>query len=491
MAIYPTTLKGMTVLEWKLDKASPRTYHQQIVEWFTARIACGDFPAGMKCPSQRSLALQFEVNRSTINTAMEELKANGLLETRVGAGTFVTQSPWPHILAQPKWQQHIDASIHKPNIETIQLINAYEQQNDIIRLGTGELAPELLPTKQLEQSLKELTLQPRAIGYSEPQGSLALRESLCHHLKKRGINTTPQNILITSGALQAFPLIALGLLEIGSVVFQQEASYLNSIHPFQSAGMHMYGVDTQLNLYDTLQRVKRNRQALFYAIPTLNNPTGVNWSMDEKLTVYEACKALSIPILEDDVYSELRFEDTMELPIKALDTAGNVLYVGSVSKTISPGLRIGWIVGPETVIRRLADIKMQTDYGSSAISQAIVTHWLSSGLYERHVTDLRNQLQARARFMEQLLIKHFKDFATWESPKGGFYIWVRFSKPVITKAFFTALIEQKILINPGYIYQPNDYYHLRLSYAYATYSEMEKGLQIIAKMLLQESLIIN
>lgn len=486
MANYPTTLKGLTALEWKLNKQSPRTYHQQIVEWFTARIASGDFPAGMKCPSQRALALQFEVNRSTINTAMDELKANGLLETRVGSGTFVAQNAWSQILAQPKWQQHIDASIHKPNIDTIQLINTYEQQSDIIRLGTGELAPELLPTALLEQSLKELTIQSRAIGYSEPQGSLALRESLCHHLKQRGIYTKPQNILITSGALQAFPLIALGLLEIGSVIFQQKASYLNSIHPFQSAGMYMYGVDTQLNLYDTLQRVKRNRQGLFYAIPTLNNPTGGNWTQDEKRTVYEACQSLSIPILEDDVYSELLFEDTMELPIKALDTTGNVLYVGSVSKTISPGLRIGWIVGPETVIRRLADIKMQTDYGSSAISQAIVTHWLSSGLYEQHVMDLRNQLQERARFMEQLLMKHFKDVATWESPKGGFYIWVRFSKPVITKALFTELLKHKILINPGYIYQPNDFHHLRLSYAYATYNEMEKGLQIIVETIRQQ-----
>lgn len=472
-------------MEWKPVKQSHATYHQQIVEWFTERIACGDFPVGMKCPTQRALALQFEVNRSTINTAMDELKAIGLLETRVGAGTFIAQNPWPHLLAHPKWQQHINASIHKPNIETIQLINDYEQREDIIRLGTGELAPELLPTKKLEDSLKQLTLQPRAIGYSEPQGSLSLRESLCTHLRKRAIDTTPSNILIVSGALQAFQLTALGLLERGSIVFQQEASYLNSIHPFQSAGMQMYGLDLNSDVHKTLQHIKKNRLGLFYAIPTLDNPTGRNWSKEEKVAIYEACKKLSMPILEDDVYGELLFNDTSELPIKTLDTTGHVLYVGSVSKTISPGLRIGWVVGPKTVIKRLADIKMQTDYGSSAISQAVVTKWLTLGLYDEHLVKLRTALKERARFMEQLLHLHFKDSATWETSKGGFYIWIRFAKPVITKALFLALLEQKILVNPGYIYQPNDFHHLRLSYAYASFEQMEQGLKLLATMIQQ------
>lgn len=470
-------------MDWKPVKQPHITYHQQIVDWFTERIACGDFPVGMKCPPQRTLALQFEVNRSTVNTALEELKANGLLETRVGAGTFIAENPWPHLLAHPKWQQHINASIHKPNIDTIQLINEYEQRQDIIRLGTGELAPELLPSNMLEDSLKAVTLSARAIGYSEPQGSLALRERLCVHLQKRGIDTTPDNLLIISGALQAFQLVALGLLERGSLVFQQRASYLNSIHPFQSAGMQMYDFDIQTDVFETLQRTKKNRLALLYTIPTLDNPTGRNWSQKEKITIYEACKKLSIPILEDDVYGELLFEASNERPIKTLDTTGHVLYVGSVSKTISPGLRIGWIVGPKTVIQRLADIKMQTDYGSSAISQVVVTHWLSSGIYETHLEHLRDSLQKRARFMEQLVRKYFSHIATWETPKGGFYMWLKFSEPVITKALFLALLEQKILINPGYIYQPNDYHHLRLSYAYASFEEMEKGMHILATML--------
>ncbi len=472
-------------MEWKPSKQSALTYTQQIVQWFTERIHYGDFPIGMKCPSQRNLATQFEVNRSTVNIALEELKANGLIETRTGSGTFIAQNPWPHLLTQPKWQKQIDASIHKPNIDTIQLINEYEQHPDFIRLGTGELAPELLPTQQLEQSLRKIKIEPKAIGYSEPQGSFALRKSLCMHLKKRGIETQPTNILIISGALQAFQLIALGLLERGSVIFQRQASYLNSIHPFQSAGMHMYSIQNLPELKRTLEQVKRTRQGLFYAIPTLENPTGFVWSKEEKEYVYETCKSLRIPILEDDVYGELLFDAPSSLPMKAHDASGQILYVGSISKTVSPGLRIGWIVGPEQVIQRLADVKMQMDYGSSAISQAIVTHWLTTDIYDQSILQLKKALQLRASFMEQLLCTHFQQLATWETPKGGFYIWLRFHKPCITKSLFTAMLEQKIIIHPGYVYMPNDLHHLRLSYAYATFEQMEKAIKILAETIQQ------
>lgn len=471
-------------MNWNLEKQASLTYHEQIIQFFTSRIANGDFPAGMKCPPQRLLATQFGVNRSTINTAMDELKANGLLETKVGSGTFISENPWSHILAQPKWQQHIDASLHKPNVETIQLINDYEQKSDMIRLGTGELSPQLLPTVELEQSLKEITFTSRDIGYSEPQGSLTLRQSLCTHLKRRNIHTSPQHILIVSGALQAFQLIALGLLERGSVVFQQQASYLNSIHPFQSAGMQMVAVNNDSNLLQTLQKAKRNRQGIYYAIPTLDNPTGRSWSNDEKTLVYDACKSLTMPIIEDDVYGDLLFEGKAA-SMKVNDDSGQILYVGSMSKTVSPGLRIGWIIGPEAVIKRLADVKMQTDYGSSAFSQAIVANWLDTGLYEQHILKLRQQLQQRADFMEQLLETYFKQYATWASPKGGFYIWLRFSKPIANRTLFDTLLKQKVLINPGYIYEPNDFHHLRLSYAYASFEEMEQGIIILSKVIEQ------
>jgi GntR family transcriptional regulator, regulator for abcA and norABC len=477
-------------LKWKPNTDSPLTFHEQIVDWFKSRIESGDWPVGTKLPTQRQLAAQFQVNRSTVQLALDELKADGLLQSKMGSGIFVANHSWNVLLnkTQPNWRKHIDSSIHRPNDHTIQLINEYEQYDHIIRLGTGELSPALLPTKQIEQSLKEISLDAKSIGYSSPQGNENLRAILCEYLKRRNIDCKPENILIVSGALQALQLIAIGLLEEGSIIFHEEPSYLSSIHPFQSAGMRMQSVmRNNENLADHLRELKRKKQSIFYCVPTLNNPTGVNWSFEEKDNLYKACNELQIPIIEDDVYHELLF-DTSLPTIKSFDQSGQVLYIGSVSKTLSPGLRIGWIVGPSPVIERLADIKMQTDYGSSAISQEIVAHWISTGLYEQHLVNLRQQLKRRATFVENILAQQFREIATWNSPEGGFYIWLRFNKPIVNKALFLNLLNQNILINPGYIYDSSDFRHIRLSYAYASLEEIKEGLNTLRTLIEHEGL---
>lgn len=467
---------------WKPSRQDGSSLQAQITTWMLEKIETNEWAVGMKLPSQRQLALQLGVNRSTIQQVLDELKADGVLQSRVGSGTFVASNPWQPLLhiKQPNWSNYIKSSIYKPNHETIQLINEYEQYEDMIRLGTGELAPELIPSKDIQRSMQHLVFEQKSLGYSSPQGNLKLREALCNYLKQKQIYASPDEICIVSGALQALQLLAIGLLEPGATVFQEHASYLNSVHPFQSAGMIM----KQYSIDNTLQNKLKNRQfnAILYSNPTLNNPTGRIWTIEERQQVITSCQSLKIPIVEDDVYSELLFEDAPP-SLKSIDENGQVLYIGSVSKTFSAGLRIGWIVGPKAVITRLADIKMQTDYGSSAFSQELVTYWLNSGQYELHTKNLRNELQNRAQFTEKILTNHFQSIATWETPRGGFYIWLRFNKPIITKQLFRLLINEQILINPGYIYDINDAYHIRLSYAYATYEQLELGLKRLSQII--------
>ena len=134
------------------------------------------------------------------------------------------------------------------------------------------------------------------------------------------------------------------------------------------------------------------------------------------------------------------------------------------------------------LLRRLADIKMQTDYGSSAFSQEIVAHWISSGLYEKHLIELREQLKRRATFVEEILEQQFQQIATWKKSEGGFYIWLKFHEPIVNKALFLKLLNQNTLINPGYIYDSSDLHHIRLSYAYASLDELKEGLNILLEL---------
>lgn len=473
-------------MDWKLSSHPHHTLQAQIVARIAERIEQGDWVAGTRLPAQRELAVRFGVNRSTVQAALDELKADGLIETRRGSGAYVSGSAWNALLArsQPNWQRHIRTSVHKPNRHTIRLINESEPDSSFIRLGTGELSPELLPAKQLERSLQDLKLDPRALGYSEPLGSLRLRLAICNKLVAIGIHAQPDHVCIVSGALQALQLISVGLLEEGSAVFHEPASYLNSVHPFQSAGMRMLTFQPASGVRERLARAGSGRQSLLYAVPALNNPTGRSWDEKERRAVYDACSDLRIPIVEDDVYRDLLFAPGLP-PIKASDSSGQVLYLGSLSKSLSPGLRIGWIFAPSPVIARLADVKMQTDYGSSAFSQEIAAHWLESGLYAHHAGQLRSELQARAVFAEQALQDRLGEFADWQTPEGGFYIWLRFRHPIVDKGFFRRLLDRKVLINPGYIYAPDDLHHIRFSYAYASQAEMIMGMDILREEVMR------
>lgn len=473
-------------MDWTLAKHPRRTLQAQIVARIAEAIETGDWAAGTGLPPQRELAARFGVNRSTVQAALDELKADGLLDTRLGSGTYVSGSAWNALLSrsQPNWQRHIRASVHKPNRHTIRLINESEPDPAFIRLGTGEPAPELLPAAELERSLRDLKLDPRSLGYSEPLGSLRLRRAVCARLDTLGIRAQPDNVCIVSGALQALQLISVGLLEEGSAVFHESASYLNSVHPFQSAGMRMLAFRPGSQIRERMERAGRGRQSLLYAVPTLNNPTGYSWSTEERNAVYEACSELRVPIVEDDVYRDLLFAPGPP-PIKASDTSGQVLYLGSLSKSLSPGLRIGWIVAPSPVAARLADIKMQADYGSSAFSQEIAAHWLETGLYAQNAARLRGELQDRANAAESALREMLGEWADWEPPAGGFYIWLRFRQPIVNKDFFLRLLKRKVLINPGYIYDNDDLHHMRLSFAYASPERLRAGLLAVKEEMLR------
>lgn len=163
--------------------------------------------------------------------------------------------------------------------------------------------------------------------------------------------------------------------------------------------------------------------------------------------------------------------------MKANDDQGLVLYIGSMSKTLGPGLRIGWIVGPEPVIDRLADIKMQTDYGSSSLSQYVVAECLSSGFYDVYIREIRMELKLRRDCTLELLNKHFKEIATWNLPAGGFYIWLTLKKQVSMQKLFQSALREGILLNLGNIYDSIDHSHIRLSDSYSTFYQLEKGLK--------------
>ncbi|MFD2370462.1 PLP-dependent aminotransferase family protein [Brevibacillus sp. GCM10020057] len=476
----------MIAIDWKPDKSADIPVYLQIVAYLKGKIASGDWPVHTALPTQRALAAAFGVNRSTVVTALEELKAEGLIEATVGSKTVVSNNTWSLLqhAPPPDWLGYVQQGLHPPNSPTIQDINRCEPDPRYIRLGTGELSPRLLPAKQMEEVLAAMGGKV-PLGYAEPKGLLQLRQAISGYLRTRGVEASPASILVVSGALQALQLISLGILQQGSGILVEQPSYLYSLPLFLS-GMRLVGVamDEEGIRPEAVARQKQlHNAALLYTIPSYHNPTGTLMSDRRREQLLAACMRERLPILEDDVYGELWFDQPGPLPLKSRDANGQVLYVGSLSKTLSPGLRIGWIVGPEPVIERLADVKMQTDYGASSLSQAVAAEWLASGKYGEHVGRMREALRGRRNHVLRLLDRWFGDLAEWQVPAGGFYIWLRLRRAVSMRALFSRALAAGILLNPGYVYDQSDNCHLRLSFAYAVEDELEQALFTVSRLL--------
>ncbi|MGQ9006822.1 aminotransferase-like domain-containing protein [Bacillus stercoris] len=476
----------MTLSQWKPSRKSDVPLHRQIEQYMKDKILHGEWAVGTKIPSQRTLADMFQVNRSTVTAAIDELTSQGLLEGRRGGGTKVVNSTWSVLAAEPPldWSDYVRSGIHRPNSSIIQAINQNEPRADIIRLGTGELSPDLLPADTMGRMFQQINSRALSLGYEQPKGNRQLREAVADHLKGKKIHVSPSAILIVSGALQALQLISIGLLKRDSVILTEKPSYLQSLHVFQSAGMRLRGLPmdkegVKAGLVSSYR--KQYGGQLLYTIPSFHNPTGTVMSEQRRKEIISLSKKEQLPIIEDDAYGDLWFEEKPPQPLKAMDHEGNILYLGTFSKTVSPGLRIGWLAGPEPVIERLSDIKMQTDYGSSGLSQWAAAEWLSQGYYEEHLTWIRWVLKQRRDAAVHFLERYAGDIASWRIPAGGFYIWVTFHKNLPVSRFFYELLKRQVLVNPGSIYDGEDRNSIRLSYSYASLGDLETGIKAAAE----------
>lgn len=477
----------MIHIDWKPEKNSEISIKEQIIGYFLDRIVKGMWPIGAAIPPQRELAKAFDVNRSTIVVALDELKADGILEGRGRAGTYVAENNFdPNLPHQTKWQQYIDEGIHIPNYKTIKMINDNEINDKILRLSSGEASPSMFSKERMAHVLNEVSKEINHLGYEGPTGMQSLREEVSKYLKTTGIEAPPSSILIVSGALQAIQLIAMGILQRGSTVFVEKPSYLYSLQILQTLGMRRVGLpmNDPRSVKDLIRpHLGRNKKGIMYVIPNYQNPTSRVMSLEDRKEVMTLCSEEKLPIIEDDVYGELWIDSPPPASLKSLDVDGNVLYIGSVSKTLSPGLRIGWVVGPETVINRLADIKMQMDYGSSSLSQLTVAKWLESGLYQEHLKEMRTELRRRRDLTLAVLDQYFSDIAEWSEPAGGFFVWIKLRDAISMYKVFEEALRENILFYPGYVYDvtPNDY--LRISYSYASHDELAFGLKTLASII--------
>jgi len=363
---------------------------------------------------------------------------------------------------------------------------------ECIRLSSGFPAPDLVPVQQMKAAVASLVEEEQDLPFhyvGSPRSAL-LQQQIQQRLRKRGIDTGDGELLITSGACQGIDLIARALLDKEAAVAVEAPTYMEALEIFKNYTKQIIDVpiDEQGLNTEKLEAVLAERASaglalprFVYTIPTFHNPSGTTMPLKRRKHLLELSMQYDFLIVEDDAYGELAFSESV-LSCKALDQNQRVLYVGSLSKVVAPGMRIGWIAGAEELISAFAWFKKDLDH---PFSQATMSVYLENNPLKERIQMLRDRYGARWETMQQALEQFLPAPISWHMPQGGYFVWVH--TPKLDTAL---LLEQALAMGVSYI--PGKYFFLhqeegteflRLSFSYAKEQDMVEGVRRLGELL--------
>lgn len=479
-------IKDVNVM-WKPDRQSKKPLYEQIADHLEQRISYGEFPPGSVLPSERKLAEQLGVNRSTVISAFAELRSLGIIESRSGSGTRVSRYKWGATPKHtPNWKRYAEGGGFLPNLPFLRRIReALDLNPALIDFASGELAGDLAPMDEIA-ALMRGHHYTTYLGYDNPQGYIPLRQALVNYLDEyRNIRTTESSILITSGSQQSLFLITQCLLSPGDAVAIEDPSYCYSLPMFQSAGLRIFRLPADrdgIRPEEIRFLHKKHRIKMIFTNPTFQNPTGMVLSDPRRHKLLEVASELGLPIVEDDPYSLTDYEGIPRPPLKSVDAAGSVIYIGSFSKIAASGLRIGWMVAPSSIVDRLADARQQMDFGLSVIPQQVAAQFLKSDHFEPHLERLRMQLLYKRDLLIEALHKELPNAIDFNIPQGGLHLWCKLDPRVNDAKLLEAAIKNGVVFTPGSVFGSDSGY-VRFTFGRARTEEIGQGIAGFAKAL--------
>ncbi len=475
-------------MDISIDRESSEPIYRQVVREIQGLIRSGALPEGFRLPPERRLADALGVNRSTVLNAYRELKAMGLVDAHVGRGTAVLRAPAPTPTSTSvPWRQLFRASVARAHDPIISDLLALTERSDVISFSIGLPAPELLPLGTLADLTAEMLREVGAplVMHSPTEGHSPLRETIAEWVATRGIRARASEVLIVSGSQQGLDLVARIFLDPGDAVIVEEPTYIGALQSFRVTGAKMIGIpiDGDGMRTDILAAVlERERPKLIYTLPTFQNPSGVVMSTERRRHLLELAARYRVPILEDDPYSELRYEGDPLPSLKALDENDLVLYQSTFSKVLFPGLRIGYLVVPPVVLRQLVLAKQGADLHANSFSQYVLERFVRDGHFESHLEAVRAAYRRRRDRMVAALGRDPSIGLAVTVPRGGFYIWCRLPEGVEQSALLANAAARGVVFLPGRACYPTEPTEnsLRLNFSHASEAAIDTG---IARLL--------
>ena len=366
-------------------------------------------------------------------------------------------------------------------------------QPDVISFAGGLPAPELFPIREFQEACAYVLTHEgeKALQYGPTEGYPPLKEFLAEKMQKYGVPAEPPNILLTNGSQQALDLIGKVFIDPGTVVLTGCPTYLGAIQAWNAYQARFVTVplDDDGMQVDLVEEVlKREPVRFIYVLPNFHNPAGTTLPLERRLRLVELAAKYGVFIVEDDPYGELRFEGEDITPIVVLHKE-NTIYLSTFSKTLSPGVRLGWLVAPEAVTAKLVQAKQGADLHTSTYVQMIVNDICQRGLLVSHVKRLRKVYRQRRDVMLAALEEHFPEGTSWTRPQGGLFLWARLPEGFDAGEFLKiAVKEEKVAFVPGFAFYPdgNGRNTLRLNFSNAQPDKIREGIARLGRAIKRE-----
>ncbi len=478
-----------------LERGGERQLGGQMVDAFSEAIGSGELAAGEKLPPTRELAEIAGVNHLTAVRVYRQLRELGLVTSQVGRGTFVRESAGVALsdVADAdggEWQRYVlPALVESSGDRAMNEMYRHSQARGLIPLSVGYPSAELFPFDQIRRAMSEALSEhdSRALQYTDIAGLPELVEQIAALSALRGSPEDPADILITSGARQALTLAARAVLRPGDIAACESPSFMGVLESLRSTGARVlpvpvdeHGLDT-----DALEELLARQEIRMLALqPRCHNPTGCDLSPERRTRLIELARRHGFFIVEDGVYSDLRFEGEDLGTLRAEDH-GHVIYIDSLSKLVGGGLRVGWIASSGPVRERLLYEKRTDDMHSATLTQLALAGFLAAGEYQAHTERARTFYLERRDALLEATDKHLRGLATTREPDGGGHLWLTLSVPVDEGELMTEAVRNGVTFVPGtaMIPEPGAGTHLRLSYGYLDPEQLTEGARRLGRAI--------
>jgi 2-aminoadipate transaminase len=371
------------------------------------------------------------------------------------------------------------------------------QRPEVISFAGGLPAPDVFPIARFQEACRKVLEQNarEALQYGATEGYEPLREMIARHIARYGIKAKPENVLMTSGSQQALDLIGKLLINSGDRVLVEAPTYLGALQAFNVYGAEYLSVPSDEDGLRTelLEKYLRTGPKFMYVLPNFQNPGGTTLSEGRRHELVLIADKYGIPIIEDDPYGQLRYEGEHLPPLVVLDrenlrrddgySIGNVIYLSTFSKTLAPGVRLGWIVAPPEVITKLVQLKQGADLHTSTFAQLVVYEVAKDGFLDEHVKLIRKVYRERRDAMLQALKDFFPAEVTWTYPKGGLFLWASLPEGMDCHKLIEVALKENVAFVPGdSFYAKNGFAdegkrHLRLNFSYVPPDKIREGIR--------------